>query len=115
MKNGDGDGLLKTFSDSAILQTISSTKTGQTIIRSENVKEFAGFVSTQTKGDADEQITFETIKVDGSLAIVWTPYNFYYKKQFSHCGVNSFHLVRFGGEWRIHFLIDTRRKTPCQL
>ena len=115
MKNGDGKGVSNTFSDSAILQTISTDKSGRTIIRSEKIKEFTDFVSTQAKGDADERISFETVKVDGSLAIVWTPYTFYYKNQFSHCGVNSFHLVRFGGEWKIHFLIDTRRKSPCPL
>jgi hypothetical protein len=113
MKASDGPALLSVFSDSAILQTIASSKTGETVIRSETVKSFANVVSTLPKGDADERISFETVKVDGALAIVWTPYQFYYKSNFSHCGVNSFHLVRINGEWKIHFLIDTRRKSPC--
>lgn len=113
MKTSDGPALLKLFSDSAILQTIASSKTGETVIRSEKAKDFANVVSTLPKGDADERISFETVKVDGALAIVWTPYQFYYKSNFSHCGVNSFHLVRINGEWKIHFLIDTRRKSPC--
>jgi hypothetical protein len=114
MKISDGPALLRLFSDSAILQTIASSKTGETVIRSETVKAFANVVSTLPKGDADERISFETVKVDGALAIVWTPYQFYYKSNFSHCGVNSFHLVRINGEWKIHFLIDTRRKSPCK-
>jgi Domain of unknown function (DUF4440) len=114
MKNSDGPALLRLFSDSAILQTIASSKTGETVIRSQKVNDFANVVSTLPKGDADERISFETVKVDGALAIVWTPYQFYYKSSFSHCGVNSFHLVRINGEWKIHFLIDTRRKMPCK-
>jgi hypothetical protein len=63
---------------------------------------------------ADERITFETIKIDGPLAVAWTPYKFYYEGKFSHCGVNSFQLVRLNGAWKIQYLIDTRRRTGCQ-
>ena len=113
MKTGNEQGLKDCFSDSAILQTIANTKAGQKIIRTEQVAEFAASVSKLPKGAADERIVFETIRIDGPLAIVWTPYKFYYNKQFSHCGVNSFHLVNLNGSWKIHFLIDTRRKEPC--
>lgn len=113
MKNGDAEALKNCFSDSAILQTIANNKSGQKIIRTEKVNEFAASVSKLPKGAADERIIFETIKIDGPLAIVWTPYQFYYNGKFSHCGVNSFHLVNLNGNWKIHFLIDTRRKEPC--
>jgi hypothetical protein len=114
MKTSDGPALLRLFSDSAILQTIASSKNGETVIRSEKVKDFVNVVSTLPKGDADERISFETVKVDGDLALAWTPYQFYFKNKFSHCGVNSFHLIRINGAWKIHFLIDTRRKSPCK-
>jgi len=113
MKNGDANALRNCFSDSAILQTISTDKSGQKFIRSEQVSGFAESVSKLPKGAADERIIFETIRIDGPLAIVWTPYMFYFNGQFSHCGVNSFHLVKLNGSWKIHFLIDTRRKEPC--
>ena len=29
---------------------------------------------------------------------------------FSHCGVNSFQLFNDNGQWKIIYLIDTRRK-----
>lgn len=114
MKTADA-GLVKgAFADSAVLQTIARNKEGQTIIRNEAVSAFADFVGKQKKGAADERIQFETIKIDGPLAIVWTPYKFYYNGQFSHCGVNSFQLVRFNGQWKIQYLIDTRRKEKCE-
>ena len=113
MKTGNEQALKDCFSDSAILQTIANTKNGEKIIRTEQVSQFASSVSKLPKGAADERIVFETVKIDGPLSIVWTPYKFYFNGQFSHCGVNSFHLVKLKGNWKIHFLIDTRRKEPC--
>lgn len=114
MKNADAALLKTVFADSAILQTIAKNKAGETIIRNEQVAEFIDFVSKQPKGGADEQISFASIKIDGDLASVWTPYKFYYNGNFSHCGVNSFQLVRLKNEWKIQFLIDTRRKKGCE-
>ena len=110
MRNADGTALKECFADSAILQTI--TRTGK--IRTETVANFVSQISTLKKDSADERITFETVKVDDALAIAWTPYQFYYAGMFSHCGVNSFQLVRLNGNWRIQYLIDTRRKVNCQ-
>ncbi|MCP9750641.1 nuclear transport factor 2 family protein [Ferruginibacter sp. HRS2-29] len=113
MKQGDGRSLQNCFADSALLQTVSRNKAGETIVRNEPVSDFVAFISRETKGNADERITFETIKIDGNLAMAWTPYQFYYKGQFSHCGVNSFQLVRMNNGWRVQYIIDTRRKAGC--
>jgi hypothetical protein len=114
MKNAD-PGLFKSvFSDSAIMQTISRNKEGKTVVLNESLNEFAEFIGKLKKDSADERISFETVKIDGPLAIAWTPYNFYFNSKFSHCGVNSFHLVRFNGIWKIQYLIDTRRRQGCQ-
>ena len=114
MKNADPSLLKKAFSDSAILQTIGRNKEGKIMIRNESIDAFAQAIGKSPKGALDERIQFETIKIDGPLAIVWTPYKFYYEGKFSHCGVNSFQLVRINGEWRIQYLIDTRRKDGCE-
>lgn len=113
MKNSDGGIISSAFGDSAVLQTIAGTSDGKTIIRSQKLNEFAAQVAKAPKGALDERIEFGSIKIDGPLASVWTPYKFYYNGQFSHCGVNSFQLVRFNGVWKIQYLIDTRRKQPC--
>lgn len=114
MKNADSAALKNVFSETAVLQTIGRTKEGETIVRNEVISEFVSFVGKTAKGDADEQITFGAVHIDGALASVWTPYRFYYKGKFSHCGVNSFQLVRIKGEWKIQYIIDTRRKDGCQ-
>jgi len=113
MKNADGPGLKNCFSDSILFQTIARNKEGAMVVRTESPAGFIEQISKATPGSLDERISFETVKVDGPLAIAWTPYSFYYNGQFSHCGVNSFQLVRFNGIWKIQYIIDTRRKTGC--
>ncbi|MDP4264858.1 MAG: nuclear transport factor 2 family protein [Bacteroidota bacterium] len=113
MKNADAVLFKSTFSDSAVMQTITRNKEGKTVVANENIEEFAKVVGKLKKDSADERITFETIKIDGPLAFAWAPYNFYYNGKFSHCGVDAFHLVRFNGGWKIQYLIDTRRRQGC--
>src|SRR5688572_22884513 len=88
MKSADGSALKSCFSDSTIFQTIVRNKEGKTIVRTEDAKGFAESVSKAKPGSLDEQIEFETVEIDGPLAIAWTPYKFYYEGKFSHCGVN---------------------------
>jgi hypothetical protein len=114
MKNADAGLLKEAFANSAILQTFARNNAGQIVIRNEKVDEFADAISKLKPGAADERIVFETIRIDGPMASVWTPYNFYLDNKFSHCGVNSFQLVRLNGVWKIQYLIDTRRKQGCK-
>ena len=113
MRTGDEKLFRSVMADSALLQGISRDRAGKTVVRTESIPEFAAFVGTMKKDSADERITFDMVKVDGPLAIAWTPYKFYRNGQFSHCGVNSFQLVRFEGTWKIQYIIDTRRKGDC--
>jgi hypothetical protein len=114
MRTSNGNALLACFADSAYLQTIAKDKDGNTVVKNDKVRDFAKLVETLPKGAADERISFDVVKVDGALAIAWTPYEFYYNGQFSHCGVNSFQLVRLKNGWKIQYLIDTRRKQGCK-
>ena len=113
MKNSDAANLRSCFGDSVVFQTIIRDKEGNAVVKNESVNDFIESISKLPKGAADEQIRFETIKIDGPLAIAWAPYNFYYNGQFSHCGMDSFQLVRFGNGWKIQYIIDTRRRQGC--
>lgn len=114
MKRVDAATLKEAFADSAILQTIRHRQDGTFFVQNEKVSDFAEQIGKAKKDSLDEQIRFETIKIDGPLASVWTPYKFYYAGKYSHCGVNSFQLVRINGRWKIQFLIDTRRRQGCE-
>lgn len=114
MRMADSTMFKEAMADSAIMQTIVRDRSGENFVRTENTAAFARFISTIPKDAADERITYDVIRIDGPLAIVWTPYKFYLNGQFSHCGVNSFQLVRQKGGWKIQYIIDTRRKQPCE-
>ena len=113
MKGANAAMLKEAFADSAVLQTIRRKQDGTFFVQDEKVSDFVEQIGKAKKDSLDERITFETIKIDGPLAIAWTPYKFYYAGNFSHCGVNSFQLVRINGRWKIQFLIDTRRRQDC--
>jgi hypothetical protein len=61
----------------------------------------------------NEKLNGYEIKVDGDLASAWTPYEFYVGEEFSHCGVNSFQLLKTADGWKIFHIVDTRRKDNC--
>jgi hypothetical protein len=113
MKNADSTSLKKVFTDSALLQSITKTPDGKTIVKNEPIAEFIDIVGKQPVGASDERISFESVKSDGQLASAWTPYAFYYNGQLHHCGVNSFQLVKIDENWKIQYIIDTRRKDGC--
>jgi len=109
MKNSDTLALKQCFSNTAILQTIVS-KQNEAVVQNVSVQDFLISVAKQPAGSLDERIVFETVKTNKELAIVWTPYEFYYKDKYSHRGVNSFQLVQLKDGWKIQYLIDTRYK-----
>lgn len=54
------------------------------------------------------------VRIDGNLAHVWTFFQFYAGDEFSHCGYNSFQLVRTDRGWEIIFVGYTRRTEDCR-
>ena len=109
MKTSDTNLLKTCFSPTTIFQTIAN-KNGQVEIKTEQLQNFINSIGKQPAGALDERITIAGLLVDANLASVWTPYQFYYKEQYSHQGANSFQLVKGIDGWKIQYLIDTRRK-----
>nr|WP_276904386.1 nuclear transport factor 2 family protein [Pedobacter kyonggii] len=112
MKDGDSTLTRTAFAPAAIMQTIVN-KEGKVNIRKESVNDFIKFIGTPHQEKYDERIVFTKILIDGPLASVWTDYKFYLGEKFSHCGVNSFQLVKGDQGWQIVYIIDTRRKEGC--
>ncbi|MFN1215533.1 nuclear transport factor 2 family protein [Chryseobacterium kwangjuense] len=110
MKNADQELIKSAFTENAVLQTIAKDGT----VKNENIQEFLASVSKFSKDELEEKIIIEAVHTDGNLASVFTPYSFYFKGKFSHCGANSFQLVKQQNEWKIQYIIDTRRKDNCR-
>lgn len=113
MRAKNSEQILNAFSAEAIMQTIQDKPEGTTI-GSNSVADFAKSIGSAPEGTSlDERIMDYQINVDGNMATAWTPYQFYLNGNFSHCGVNSFQLVKLEGKWKIVYIIDTRRKEAC--
>lgn len=112
MRKGDSSLVSGTFSKGMIMQTISDRQ-GAVQVRSDDASGFLKAIGTPHSEKWDERITFDQILIDGNLASVWTGYKFFIGEKFSHCGVNSFQLVKKNEGWKIVYLIDTRRKEAC--
>jgi len=96
------------------LQSIGNSKEGFTQLRNEEFSAFLkSIVSIPKDQKFEEKLLDFKIRVDGVMANAWTPYEFWFNGKFSHCGVNSFQLVKLEGVWKIIYLIDTRRREGC--
>jgi hypothetical protein len=99
-----------TCSDKLVLQSITESPKGNKFSE-ESPKEF--YVSMATipaEMQFEERILSYNIQIDGTMAHVWTPYEFYINGKLSHKGVNAFTLFKEVEGWKIVHLIDTRRK-----
>ncbi|CAM3708638.1 nuclear transport factor 2 family protein [Flavobacterium chungbukense] len=97
--------------DKMILQSISENALKGNKLSEETAKEFYKSISSiPSTMKFHEKILSYNIQIDGAMAHVWTPYEFYINEKLSHSGVNAFTLFKEKDSWKIIYLIDTRRK-----
>ena len=93
------------------MQTIGKDKEQNNKLILENFQDFMkSIVSIPENVVLFEKLLDYKIQIDGPLAHVWTPYEFYVNGKLSHSGVNSFTLFKEKDAWQIIHIIDTRRK-----
>ncbi|MEM5566861.1 nuclear transport factor 2 family protein [Psychroserpens sp. AS72] len=103
--------ILKTVHPEIKMQSIGKDKEGNSVLSTSEFKKFLNsIVSIPKEKTFKEEILSYKIQVDGDMAHAWTPYKFYFDRNFSHCGVNSFQLFKDDGQWKIIYIIDTRRR-----
>jgi len=54
-----------------------------------------------------------TVLVRGHIAVVWTPYEFWLDGRRSHCGIDTFDLVKVAGHWRVANAMWTVEPDGC--
>ncbi|WP_431241681.1 nuclear transport factor 2 family protein [Flavobacterium sp. P21] len=98
-------------SDRIILQSISESVTKGNKLSDEKASVFYRSIATIPANlKFQEKIISYNIQIDGTMAHVWAPYEFYLNDKLSHLGVNTFTLFKEKDSWKIIYLIDTRRK-----
>ncbi|MEI9972161.1 MAG: nuclear transport factor 2 family protein [Ignavibacteriota bacterium] len=54
-----------------------------------------------------------TVQIHGAIAHVWGEYEFLRDGKFTHCGVDSFNLLKTADGWRVAAILDTEETTGC--
>ena len=99
----------------AIFQTIYKNKAGEDILRHDDVAKVIQAIGNKPEGQKwTEKLLDYSIQIDSNMANAWTPYEFYLNDEFSHCGVNSFQMINDAGQWKVIYLVDTRRRAGCR-
>jgi hypothetical protein len=77
------------------------TGTGPSTTRVFTAEAFAKLISESKAAEFVEKMAQPEVKVFGDMALVYGSYTFHVGDKFSHCGTNSFHLVRTTDGWKI--------------
>ncbi|UOQ99973.1 nuclear transport factor 2 family protein [Hymenobacter sp. 5317J-9] len=114
MRRGDSTMVRRTLAPGAVFHGIGGKPGQPPTLETENINGFLKAVGTPHPAIWDERVQFERVLIDANLASVWAPYEFYLGSKFSHCGYDSFQLVKLTDGWKIAHIIDTRRKEKCK-
>lgn len=115
LHEGDSTLMSKTLHKDIKIQTTSTNREQKRIIRTQSRQQLLeGVANKKPSNKYFEKLLSYDIKIDGNLASVWTPYEFYLNDNFSHCGANSFQLFNNNGDWQIIYLVDMRRRNGCK-
>ncbi len=110
----DSVAMKKVVGDNVLLQTTGRNKAGDTQFKSQKIENlYRSIVSIPDSVQFQEKLTSWSIQVDRTMANAWVGYEFWINGEFSHCGINSFQMVNFDGDWKIVYLIDTRGRAGC--
>lgn len=114
LEAGDAE-LLRSVVDESVVMHFSETRDGQTTSGSATLDALADRIAG-SEVPLIERMWNPVVVVSGSLATIWTPYDFYVGPDFSHCGVDTANLLHDEHGWRIVALSWTRLQPPaCDL
>jgi len=115
MRLGDSAMVSHVFYPDAQFFSAYITKTGESKLEEGSVRDWLNAIGTPHEEVWHEEWWDPSIIIDGNFAHAWVPYAFYVDDTFSHCGVDSFHLVKDDdGQWKIFHVADTRRRRGCE-
>jgi hypothetical protein len=111
---GDTLKMSSVLMQNAKMQSTFSTKDGNQKISDGKASDFLKAIASRPEEQKWEELLLDyKVLIDGNLAQVWTPYEFWLNGNFSHCGANSFTLVNTDSGWKILTIIDSRRYDTC--
>jgi len=115
MREGDSAKVGALFIKEVEMYTSYTNKEGELMLKKGELQSFLKAIGSPHEKIWDEKIWNTKVNIDKGIAQVWTDYAFYVGTDFSHCGVDAFHLAKdASGTWKIMHLMDTRKKEGCE-
>lgn len=116
LHKGDSTLMATTLHKDIKIQTTSSMRGPNGLLQTDSKAKLLTAIANKNPAHVYlEKLLSYTIKIDGNIASVWTPYEFYFNNNFSHCGANSFQLFKDQTHWKIIYLVDMRRRDKCNV
>ncbi len=112
MRTKDTTQLRSLFWPGSRLLGVRPRREGGFTVQETSVEQFARAVAGST-GIWLERMFEPEVRIDGTLAQVWAPYDFHLNGRFSHCGVDAVQLLRVDGVWKIVALSDSFQREAC--
>jgi ketosteroid isomerase-like protein len=73
--------------------------------------QFAANIARQTR-PMIERMWDPEVRIDGPVATLWAPYDFYTGSEFSHCGTDAFQLAKTAEGWKVVMISYTSQAPP---
>jgi len=103
MRSKDAPAIRSLFTPEGQLVAIDKPRDGKGLSKTRvfTAEAFANLIAESKGPEFIETMSQPEVRVFGDMALVFGSYTFYVGEKFSHCGTNSFHLVRGVDGWRI--------------
>jgi Putative lumazine-binding len=108
MANHDANSARKLFIAGAVLYSVNDKGKAEAVPYEKWVTQMG-----QSKGKWLERIWNAKVLDQEPIAAVWAQYDFHFNGKFSHCGIDSFSLLKTEAGWKIASISDTRKKSGC--
>ena len=112
MANHNPSAITELWTKEAILTAVIRKKDGTNVIHSMNSEAFSKNFSEKKNVIREDMYEMKT-HVDGGIAMVWGRYVFFVDGKVSHCGLNTFDLVKTDSGWKIANASSSIDPTAC--
>jgi hypothetical protein len=106
------DKLSSVLLSDGIFISVREQEGAEWVVRSEAVRMLLESI-TGREDSLFERMWEPEVLIHGRIAVVWTPYDFYVDKKFSHCGMDAFNMVKTDTGWKIASALYTVERTGC--
>jgi len=108
----DTEGMREIMTHDGILYGYRDGPDGPDVFRITHTEYLENLASRE--GVPIERIWNPEVEVRDRIAIAWTPYDFHSDGVFSHCGVNTFSLLKGTNGWKITGIVFSVQTDGCE-